>query len=491
MSAKTALRVLILVAALRESSATEIPNPLLPAVASKRQAATTTSPFDPRPPEVPRQAISDNGGDWGNVVIRNNCDEKFYFWSIGAWHKSKAAEKEGKLGSLEANGVYTEPYRITCPTDTPCESQDKVAGAGVSIKLSRTKEPPKEPDIANVTQIEYALLQKPGEPFHKLNYDFSLLDCAKVNVTDIGGTAAQHDDKVKLCPGYAGGVAVTFDNDPDYKSCEPVYCDGLSKCLVVYTYDRTREGEPSLSCKEYHGNMIVDLCVNKNSTAKDAGKAQFDSWAATAENGALKYIKTAVGAPNPAGTAAPPAAAPVPPAGAPAAPIAPAVPVPAPARRAEDPDTAITTSPSQSQTLLTDTTPSITLEPISTPTNPTDTSISDENANADADADADDDQALSTLTDADLTPTDSTPSCENYDSSTLNTCFVPTSTAEELTEVVETSTADADTDADASKPQEVTMVIMQTVTVYAKQPLSSNEADAADPAAVADSNQQI
>ncbi|KAH7118904.1 hypothetical protein B0J11DRAFT_440335 [Dendryphion nanum] len=224
----------------------------------------------------------EEGYKWGEISIYNHCNETFFFSSVGAWRLGgpKITTTYGGLGSpcdrevkkLVSGAKYTEFYRQTCPRnysipspkDEYCADDDKLAGQAISIKIARDK------ILANgVTQIEYALMQDPnrGDTFNRLNYDISLLDCVRRDdITDAGATAQQHEEKVRGCPGYQGGIAVTFPHDVQGSTnCPPIYCNGTLKCDMIYTWDRSRPGEASLACaREYKGEMRVDLCANKN-----------------------------------------------------------------------------------------------------------------------------------------------------------------------------------------------------------------------------------
>lgn len=81
-------------------------------------------------------------------------------------------------------------------------------------------------------------------------------------VTDFDATADMVAKKRDSCPGYDGGVAVTFSGDEKGDICPPIYCDGKSKCFMIYTFDRTRPQESSFTCeKEYRGDLRLDLCA--------------------------------------------------------------------------------------------------------------------------------------------------------------------------------------------------------------------------------------
>ncbi|CAO2654148.1 Nn.00g108810.m01.CDS01 [Neocucurbitaria sp. VM-36] len=119
--------------------------------------------------------------------------------------------------TIPSGKFYTEPYRITCPpaingSDGYCWDYDKLRGQGVSIKVSNNQSVAED-----VLQFE-------------LYYDVSLLDCGKVanyaanygfdltdpnhrTITDASSTDDDHKAKVEKCPGYKGGLTVTFPSD--------------------------------------------------------------------------------------------------------------------------------------------------------------------------------------------------------------------------------------------------------------------------------------
>jgi hypothetical protein len=148
---------------------------------------------------------------------------------------------------------------------------------------------------SDVTQFKYTLiddLYRPDHGFQRLEYDVSLLDCAnlfvypklfKVNVPPLVGASADivqvagwrdatalmdeatsdrdHKIKAEKCPGYQGGITVSFPSDKE-GVCKPIKCDSVKKCFDVYTFDRTREGEASMSSeKEYMGDTVVEFCA--------------------------------------------------------------------------------------------------------------------------------------------------------------------------------------------------------------------------------------
>lgn len=229
---------------------------------------------------------SEEGYKWGQVVIHNNCNETFNLTSVGAWKLGgpKIRTTYGGLGSpcddiqhvLKAGEQHREFFRITCstpknatyPNDQYCADDDKLSGQAISIKITSNTQ-----KNAGQTQFEYALFQDPrrGDSFKRLNYDISLLDCGNNGkITDAGSSKSEHDDKIQSCPGYRDGVAVTFPHaGGDTSNCPPIFCDGKDKCDMIYTWDRTRQGEASLACeKEYKGEMRVDLCVGRNPEQK-------------------------------------------------------------------------------------------------------------------------------------------------------------------------------------------------------------------------------
>jgi hypothetical protein len=146
----------------------------------------------------------------------------------------------------------------------------------VSLKIFTAANP------SEALQFEYALVQNPLDelPYHKLNYDVSLLDCADPldhaslygidfsaenhrEITDQSMSAEDRKHKADLCPGYKGGLKVSFQAEDgcDGDVCEPIDCNGEDWCKI-YFFQRTRDGEPSLSCGgEFRGDVVLDLCV--------------------------------------------------------------------------------------------------------------------------------------------------------------------------------------------------------------------------------------
>ncbi|KAF2012237.1 hypothetical protein BU24DRAFT_485645 [Aaosphaeria arxii CBS 175.79] len=296
MATITKLAVLIL--SLYTLSSTAGPNETLPpfsipnepspkyCVGFNYQANTTNSTLESLYPR-PTQGYGwkkEDGFKFGNVVVQNNCAYDLYLRSVGVWPLGgpKLRDTPGGLSSpcddtvipIKANSTYTEPYRITCPIPVNgtfphgqyCADEDKLAGQGISMKFGRTT----DAAAGGILQFEYALVQDPvrGDDFHRLNYDVSLLDCGTIQsgVVDANATKIQHTDKVDNCPGYDGGVAVTFLHDGgNATNCAPIYCNGEEPCKMIYTWDRTRQGEASLACeREYRGDMRVDLCAKNN-----------------------------------------------------------------------------------------------------------------------------------------------------------------------------------------------------------------------------------
>ncbi|PSN64489.1 hypothetical protein BS50DRAFT_498484 [Corynespora cassiicola Philippines] len=243
-----------------------------------------------RPGQSPTPKVSnlpepEQGWTFGSVIIRNNCKYTVSLTSVGAWYLGGCRDNVTGFGTPEdmivqnitAGSTYAEPYRITAPLKSDTngganpfawyhEGMDKLAGQGISMKIAN------ETGGNNVFQFEYALVQDPfrGDSFLRMNYDVSLLDCANPeplrHISDANATDADHTLKLQGCPGYENGVAVTFTNDPKGDNCAPFYCSGQKKCMLIYTWDRTREGEASMACEKdaYKGDMVVDLCVGGN-----------------------------------------------------------------------------------------------------------------------------------------------------------------------------------------------------------------------------------
>lgn len=153
--------------------------------------------------------------------------------------------------------------------------------------------------------MEYALYRNPatGDAFKRLYYDVSLLDCANPRVMDLTGqgfvgggeitdfnaTAGMHAQKLALCPGYEGGVSVTFSGDENGEVCPPIYCDGVEKCFMIYTFDRTRPQESSFTCeKEYRGDLRLDLCAERGDEVVKGAKEEFGKWSQTATHEVLQ-----------------------------------------------------------------------------------------------------------------------------------------------------------------------------------------------------------
>ncbi|KAF2445626.1 hypothetical protein P171DRAFT_323327, partial [Karstenula rhodostoma CBS 690.94] len=169
----------------------------------------------------------DDGSQHGNVLIYNSCSYDVYLLSVGAHylggHRDGSAvgwgtPEDAVYHTIPSGTHYTEPFRTSAGcayTGAPpyCPAEDKLAGQGVSIKISRSNNPADQ----NITQLEYALYQNPNihDTFKRLYYDVSLLDCGApdVSVTDFNATDTMYAKKKELCPGYIGGVAVTFSGD--------------------------------------------------------------------------------------------------------------------------------------------------------------------------------------------------------------------------------------------------------------------------------------
>ncbi|KAF1916066.1 hypothetical protein BDU57DRAFT_515916 [Ampelomyces quisqualis] len=254
----------------------------------------------------------DYGHELGSVTVHNHCAETLYLASVGAHPLGGYKDKTTGYGTaadeiqhhIFPGGSYTEPYRFTCPIPvnetegTYKWAEDKLSGQGVSMKVSRTS------NKSDITQIEWALLMNPkrNDKFYRLDYDISLLNCAdpaaspavfKVNLppptptesgkpaptptipynpewrnlsqlTDALATPEDHQFKIQACPGYQGGIKVSFPNNTVQSNCTAIDCKGKMTCLDIYTFDRTRVGEASMACDaEYRGDMVVDLCADR------------------------------------------------------------------------------------------------------------------------------------------------------------------------------------------------------------------------------------
>ncbi|CAI9629730.1 unnamed protein product [Alternaria burnsii] len=190
------------------------------------------------------------------------------------------AWQENIQHTIASGASYNESFRVTCPNvegaEEYCADYDKLRGQGVSLKIFTAA------NLSEALQFEYALVQNPLDelPYHKLNYDVSLLDCADPldhallygigfntenhrEITDQSMSAEDRKHKVDLCPGYKGGLRVSFkaEESCDGDICEPIDCNEDDWCKI-YFFQRTRDGEPSLSCGgEFRGNVVLDLCV--------------------------------------------------------------------------------------------------------------------------------------------------------------------------------------------------------------------------------------
>ncbi|CAN9426639.1 unnamed protein product [Alternaria sp. RS040] len=243
--------------------------------------------------------VAEVGPEYGKIVINNGCSEDLVVLSIGAWplggnrtkiddtspivashNGSWNAWQENIQHTIASGARYNESFRVTCPNvegaEEYCADYDKLRGQGVSLKIFTAANP------SEALQFEYALVQNPLDelPYHKLNYDVSLLDCADPldhallygigfntenhrEITDQSMSAEDRKHKVDLCPGYKGGLRVSFkaEESCDGDVCEPIDCNEDDWCKI-YFFQRTRDGEPSLSCGgEFRGNVVLDLCV--------------------------------------------------------------------------------------------------------------------------------------------------------------------------------------------------------------------------------------
>ncbi|KAF2007683.1 hypothetical protein P154DRAFT_478820 [Amniculicola lignicola CBS 123094] len=245
------------------------------------------------------EALPD-GKRYGSVKIRNNCDYPLYVWSVGV-HKLGGNRELPKAGlhtdaddqenMISPKGNWSEAYRTTCykenATHQYCPGSDLGAGQGVSLKISKEKTP-----SSNITQFEYTLTKNTHrkDQFFRFDYDISLLDCGKntTMVTDAcaGNTASDPDLKKKIeeCPGFRDGLALTFEptiaDSNSSTNCPPLYCSGDEKCQIIYMWDPTRPGEPSMACeREFNGEMVLDLCVKKaDGDRASKASAAYSQW---------------------------------------------------------------------------------------------------------------------------------------------------------------------------------------------------------------------
>jgi hypothetical protein len=292
-----------------------------PIVVHGPSVAIPVSPSSPSQSQSPPGGLQPEiGQDYGRTVIFNHCNKTISITSEGAHALGGFRDGKGSKGwgtdadqikhKVDPGGNYTEPWRTTCPLlttglPTYCDIEDKLRGQGVSMKVQwEDASPPNVSEAINILQVEYALVKNPmrGDTFLRLDYDISLLDCGNpmnypkvyhVNIpppaetqssapgappievwtydaswrnvtelTDVKATENDHAVKLDKCPGYQNGVAVTFPSDKEGKKCPPIHCDGKEKCMSIYTFDRTREGEASMAChEEYRGDMVVHLCA--------------------------------------------------------------------------------------------------------------------------------------------------------------------------------------------------------------------------------------
>ncbi|KAF2688037.1 hypothetical protein K458DRAFT_467651 [Lentithecium fluviatile CBS 122367] len=111
------------------------------------------------------------------------------------------------MHEIKPGGTWSEPYRVTCPypdvVTVHCTAEDKLAGQGVALKFTK-REVLAE---GSILQVEYALVMDPnrgpppGDPFHRIRYDVSLLDCGpEYNVSDFNATQTQHEERSATAP---------------------------------------------------------------------------------------------------------------------------------------------------------------------------------------------------------------------------------------------------------------------------------------------------
>ncbi|KAB2104432.1 hypothetical protein AG0111_0g7787 [Alternaria gaisen] len=270
---------------------------LLPSSISTVGVSTAASGVSPTSPT--ESIVVEIGPEYGKIVINNGCSEDLVVISTGAWplggnrtkiddtspiiaphNGSWNAWQEDIQYTIASGASYNESFRATCPNiegaEEYCADYDKLRGQGVSLKIFTPANP------SEALQFEYALVQNQLDelPYHTLNYDVSLPGCADPldhvllygisfntenhrEITDQSMSAEDRKHKVDLCPGYKGGLRVSFKAEEgcDGDVCEPIDCSEDDWCKIIF-FERTRDGEPSLSCGgEFRGKVILDLCV--------------------------------------------------------------------------------------------------------------------------------------------------------------------------------------------------------------------------------------
>jgi hypothetical protein len=219
----------------------------------------------------------DEGYKWGNATIVNQCSVAVNINTIGGFRlngqrtdkQGYATPEEQVVYPIAPGGNYSEAFRSTWVSSNDTTrgwnpDTDKLWGQGIAIKLSWAD----HPHDKNITQFEYALTYnaKAQRQHPLLWYDVSLLDCgtpASGDRTDFTATDADYQVKTEQCPGYQGGLTVTFEPYEGLDStCPEIACEG--ECHDIYNFDRTRESEPTKQCEsEFKGNMILHLCARE------------------------------------------------------------------------------------------------------------------------------------------------------------------------------------------------------------------------------------
>lgn len=184
-------------------NATTTPKPTLSQSLASSSVVNAVTSLSTPPTQSQNQSLDkapDLGHSYGNVVIRNNCNDTKYLMSIGAWllHGYRngsdgwSVQDEYTSHFMIPGTNHSEPYRTTCPpalngTIEYCWDHDKLRGQGVAIKISASSKFEKD-----ILQLEYALLKNTmrNDTFYRLEYDVSLLDCADqcINLNFMGST---------------------------------------------------------------------------------------------------------------------------------------------------------------------------------------------------------------------------------------------------------------------------------------------------------------
>ncbi|ORY11803.1 hypothetical protein BCR34DRAFT_587643 [Clohesyomyces aquaticus] len=222
------------------------------------------------PPYPKRNVTDDPGGAYGNVVIINSCDYDVWGNSVGAWRND--TNTTPPTFQIDAKTQYTEPYRITCMEKDVrdgkkyCDQLHKLPGEGISIKLAK-----KEEDLNQnkITQLEYNLDLNPErhDTFARLNYDVSLLDCARRDeVKDIQVGGADYQEKISGCPGYQGGLRCGLKTRTNVNQCTVMGSISAPGYTTTTGARRVkRHGTATVNIKATH----TSKCVLRTATVYD------------------------------------------------------------------------------------------------------------------------------------------------------------------------------------------------------------------------------